>query len=53
MQKRFYLEINYDFYSDEEEQELKEIKNEIADVILDFTNVKSLDIFCVGKYVED
>lgn len=52
MKKRFYLEINYDFYSDEEEQELKEIKNEIADVILDFTNVKSVDIFYVGKYVE-
>lgn len=34
MKKRFYLEINYDFYSDEEERELKEIKNEIADVIL-------------------
>ena len=29
MKKRFYLEINYDFYSDEEEEELKEIKNEI------------------------
>ena len=53
MKKRLYLEINYDFYSDEEEQELKEIKNEIADIILDFTNVKFVDIFYVGKYVED
>lgn len=53
MKKRLYLEINYDFYSDEENNKLKEIENEIANIVLDYTNVKSVDIFYVGKYVED
>lgn len=53
MKKRLYLEINYDFYSDEENDELKEIENEIANIVLDYTNVKSIDIFHVGRYTED
>lgn len=53
MKKRFYLEIDYSFYSDEEEEELNEMLDEIADTCMDYTNVKSVDIFYVGKYVED
>lgn len=49
MKKRLYLEINYDFYSDEEEQELNEMLDEIADTCMEYTNVKSVEILPIGK----
>lgn len=49
MKKRFYLEIDYSFYSDEEEEELNEMLDEIADTCMDYTNVKFVEILPIGK----
>lgn len=49
MKKRFYLEIDYSFYSDEEEEELNEMLDEIAETCMEYTNVKSVEILPIGK----
>lgn len=49
MKKRFYLEIEYGFYSDEEEEELNEMIDEIVDNCMDYTNVESVEILPIGR----
>lgn len=49
MKKRFYLEIEYGFYSDEEEEELNEMMDGIVDNCIDYTNVKSVEILPIGR----
>lgn len=47
--KRLYIEINYDFYSDEEEEDLEKMIEEIADVCIDYTNVSGVTILPIGR----
>ena len=47
--KRFYLEINYSFYGEDEEEELEEMLEKISDVCIDSTSVKSVTILPIGR----
>lgn len=49
MLKRFYLEIEYDFYSDEEEEDLEQMLEEVNDTCIDYTNVKRVEILPIGR----
>lgn len=48
MIKRFYLEIEYGFYGEEEQEELEEILEKISDTCMDYTNVKATTILPIG-----
>lgn len=46
--KRFYLEINYSFYGEEEQEELEEMLEAIIDKCMDYSSVKKVEILPIG-----
>lgn len=47
--KRFYLEIEYDEFTDEEYEELEDMLMEVTDSITRYSNVRSAEIIPIGN----